>query len=335
MKNALTLAASMAVATCGVSLQAADPGAPEDNGLLPVSETIYVNTLDLINNGNTESLGVAIARNGNVLIGWEDDGDLLTDLAGVWTLYGPNGQPVTEETLITTIDPAFAGLSLNSRFLSYFRSDGTAIPGRTAWGPKIKANPFGDGVGMGATAFDLGIEVVELKDTQFVGTENAGDFPAVQLLSNAGAPLAIASGLPAAYAQRPGDVRIADWDYLSNGNIVIAGESRQDEDLVSVFGGSAPNRHAIFRIVTAAGAEVKAPELISAEKDRVEMWHGAGVTQNGFGFRFRDTAGRAAVRLFNNAGTALTTTNIDLGMLSGSPVMELGGRGDGVGFHGA
>ena len=65
-----------------------EPGKPEDNGLAAKTATFYINTPDTINNGNTESLGVAIANNGNVLVGWEDDGEALTDLEAVWTRAG-------------------------------------------------------------------------------------------------------------------------------------------------------------------------------------------------------------------------------------------------------
>ncbi|MFM7804419.1 MAG: hypothetical protein ACKPGK_07980, partial [Verrucomicrobiota bacterium] len=125
------------------------PGKPEDNGVNPVGETVYVNPSDTINNSKTESLGVAIGRNGNVIVGWEDDGDALSDLEAVWTLFDRDSKPITPETTITSVDPAFAGQTLTSRFLSYFRKDGSAVSGRTGWGPKIKSNLFGDGLGMG------------------------------------------------------------------------------------------------------------------------------------------------------------------------------------------
>lgn len=134
-------------------------GTPEEGGLKPTTDTIYVNTSDTLNNTGTESLGVAIARNGNVVVGWEDDGDALSDLEAVWTLYSDTGVLLTPETEITSIDPNYAGQTLNSKFLSFFRKDGSAVSGRTGWGPKIKANLFGDGFGMGVTSFDLGLEV--------------------------------------------------------------------------------------------------------------------------------------------------------------------------------
>ncbi len=331
--RSIVAAALAAVAPVGL-LQAADPGLPQANGLVPATETFYVNTVDTINNGNTESLGVAIARNGNVLIGWEDDGAGLADLGAVWTLYSPAGEALTQNTTITTIDPAFAGETLSSRFLAYFRTDGSAVSGRTSWGPKIKANLFGDGLGMGATSFDLGIEVVEFHDTQFDSSGiNAGDFPSVQLLSDSGTAAKIISGVPAAYAQREGDIRVGDWHFLQNGNVVVVGESRQNQDLVDLFGGEAPGNHVIARIVDQNGAEVTAVQLVSDVPEVATMWHGVGATKNGFGVRFANAAGRGTVRLFDNAGTPITT-NIDLATLAESEVMAAGGRGDGVGFHG-
>lgn len=327
------------IATLGFGLLSASvlaqalPGTPEANGLTPVSETFYINTTDTVNNNNTESLGIAIARNGNVIIGWEDDGDALTDLEAVWTLFDRDGKPITPDTEITTIDPAYAGQTLNSKFLSFFRANGTAVSGRTSWGPKIKANLFGAGIGMGATAFDLGIEVTELAGIQFnAGGDNAGDFPAVQLLDETGAPVRILSGLPDDYAERDGDVRIGDWDYLANGNVVIVGESRQKPDLTDVYGGGAQENHAVVRVLKADGTEVKAVQLASDIPVKSEMWHGVGVTKAGFAVRFATPEG-IRVRLFDNTGTA-TSTNIDLATVAGSPVAGGGGRGDSVGFHG-
>ncbi len=309
--------------------QLALPGTPEDNGLQPVSETVYLNTSDTINNASTESLGIAIARNRNVIVGWEDDGDGLTDLEAVWTLINDSGVSITPDTDITSTDPDFAGETFPSKFLSFFRADKTATSGRTSWGPKIKANPFGDGIGMGATAFDLAKEVAELSP-DFSG--DFGDFPAVQLLNNDGTPISIAVGVPKEYHQRDGSIRIGDWDYLSTGNIVIVGESRQSDDLVSVYGGESPQTHAIVRIVSPAGAEIKSVQLVGATPTKAEMWHGVGVTKNGFAVRFSDN-GPGTIRLFNNDGTP-ASANLNLGDLTEQPIAAGGGRGDGVGFHG-
>ena len=309
--------------------QLALPGKPEDNGVKPVSDTVYVNTSDTINNTKTESLGIGIARNGNVIVGWEDDGDALTDLEAVWTLVSDTGALITPDTEITTKDPDFAGQTLTSKYLSFFRTDKTAISGRTSWGPKIKANPFGDGIGMGATAFDLAKEVTNLAPDY---NGDFGDFPAVQLLNNDGTPVSIALGVPAAYHAREGNIRIGDWDYLSTGNIVIVGESRQSADLVDIYSGESPQNHAIVRVVSPAGQEIKAVQLAGATPTKTEMWHGVGATKNGFAVRFSDN-GPGVIRLFNNDGTP-ASTNLNLGELVGNPIAAGGGRGDGVGFHG-
>ena len=53
------------------------PVRPRTNGLTPTTATAYVNGTNLyaINNFGMESLSLDMARNGNVIIGWEDDGD--------------------------------------------------------------------------------------------------------------------------------------------------------------------------------------------------------------------------------------------------------------------
>ena len=303
------------------------PGAPEDNGIRPVSETIYVNTTDTINNNHTESLGVAIGRNGNVIVGWEDDGDALADLEAVWTLFDRDGKLVSKDVEIGSKDPGFAGQTLTTHFMSFFRSDKSPVSGRTGWGPKVKANPFGDGMGMGVTAFDLGLEVSE-----FAAYQDSGDWPAVQLVTDNGDPVGIVNGVPVDYGARAGNIRIGDWDYLSTGNIAIVGESRQTDDLVSIYKGEATANHAIVRVVDKTGKEIAATQLVSATATKSEMWHGIGVTKSGFGIRFSDN-GVGAVRLFDNTGKAVST-NINLATVSGNPVAGAGGRGDGVGFHG-
>lgn len=317
--------------------QAALPAAPEAGGVQPAGDTVYVNPQDgnTINNGKVESLGVGIARNGNVIVGWEDDGDGLNDLEATWTLYGGQNQPLLQAIDITSTDPTYAGLSVNTAFRSYFRADGSPTPARTGWGPKIKANPFGDGIGMGSTSFELAKEVPALAAIENnAAGDNAGDYPTVQLLDNAGAPIGIVSGLTDSYAERDGNVRIGDWGYLSTGNIVVVGESRQGQDLVDVHGGAAAANHVIARIVKPNGDEVKAIHLVSATATKAEMWHGFAATRNGYGIRFGGDDGRAKLRLFDNTGNPTVTTNIDLGNLVGNPVAATGGRGDGVGFSG-
>jgi hypothetical protein len=309
-------------------------GKPEDNKLTPRTGTFYVNLPpettppDNVNNGNVESLGVGIADNGNILIGWEDDGGDLLDLEAVWTMYDATGTAITPNTLITSQDPAYAGLTVSNRFLSYFRADGSAVSGRNAAMPKIKANLFGSGIGMGASAWEFGLEIAEL-----AGFDPTGDFPIVQLLSSDGKPGAILKGVPEDYAAADGNIRLADWDFLSNGNIVIVGESRQEAELVDKYGGEVAGKHIIFRIVDKTGNEIKPVALVSATPTAGEMWHGVGVTKNGFGVRWSE-GGRATVRLFDNSGTPITT-NLDIGTLTGSNAIAAGGgRGDGAGFHG-
>jgi hypothetical protein len=310
-------------------------GKPEDNKLAARTGTFYVNPApvttppDNLNNGSTESLGVAIANNGNVIIGWEDDGDGLTDFESVWTLYDPAGNAITTNVDITSLDPAYVGTTINSKFMSYFRADKSPTPGRTAWGPKIKASLFDGGIGMGASSWDLGKEVAAFAAYTDSGED---DYPAVQVLTSDGKPVAIVAGTDSAYVQDSGSIRIADWDFLANGNIVIVGESRQEADLVNKYGGAANGQHAIYRIVDQTGKEIKATSLVSATTDPNQIWHGVGVTANGFAVRFNQ-GGRTTVRLFDNGGNPVST-NLDLGTLTGKEIVAAGGRGEDVGFHG-
>ena len=110
--------ASLCLGTLGAMAQSV-PGAPENNGVQPIGDTVYVNTANGadINNGSTESLGVAIARNGNVVVGWEDDGSDLTDFEAGWTLFNSQSQPLIDPVEIKSIDPAFAGQTVTTRFL--------------------------------------------------------------------------------------------------------------------------------------------------------------------------------------------------------------------------
>ncbi len=327
------VSAHYSLALSGVSTQT-KPAQPQDSGLTALSPTTYINPPNTtLNNDNSEALGVAVISNGNVVVSWEDDGDDLGDQEAVWSLYSPAGVSLTPLTTITSIDPTYVGQTLQSTFLSYFRTDGSAISGRTSWGPKIKANLFGNGFGMGATSFDLGLEIPEFAAiNNNAAGENAGDFPAIQLLSNSGRPLGIVSGLSDDYAERDGDVRIGDWDQLSNGNLVIVGESRQRDDLVNLYGGDGPANHGIVTVVKPDGTEVKALQLLSSSPVKVEIWHGTAVTANGFAVRF-SANGRAKIRLFTNAGEPVGA-ELDAAAATGSEISAGGGRGEGVGFNG-
>ncbi|MBM3847432.1 MAG: hypothetical protein FJ405_14265, partial [Verrucomicrobia bacterium] len=119
---------------------------------------------------------------------------------------------------------------------------------------------------------------------------------------------------------------------MSDGNVVIVGESRQRPDLVDRFGGAASGNHATYRVLKRDGTEVKALTLASENAVVTEMWHGAAVINGGFAIRFAK-AGRATIRIFNNDGTP-RTGDIDLGNLAGSDLYARGGRGDGAGFDG-
>jgi len=176
------------------------PGEPAANGLPPTTTTYFINSLgntnasgvntngpsEPVNNGKVESLGVSIAANGNVVVGWEDDAgpNPLLDYEAVWTLFDANGKLITTSTAQTA--DQVPGETVTNKWLSYFRADGSAVVGATSWGPKIKGNLFGDGFGMGATSYGLSENIAALAPWD---DANSGDFPSVQLLNNSGAPV--------------------------------------------------------------------------------------------------------------------------------------------------
>jgi hypothetical protein len=308
------------------------PGAPESNGLPPKTATFYINGTNDINNLSTEALGVAIAANGNVMVGWEDDGDDINDIESVWTMFDSDGKWITPLTKIDALDPYGLGKSINSQYLSYFRADGTPTPGYVSWGPKLHANLFGNGIGHGSNG-DGDLMAGEI--TAYAAWAGSGNFPAVQLFDNSGLPVsAVLSGASEAYATGdPGNIRIGDWEYLSNGNVVIVGDSRQNDDLVNLYGGENPANHTIFRILTPAGVVVKSETLVNDTPVGSSMWHGAGATKDGFAVRFSDSTRGTCVRMFDNSGNP-TTPNLVLADLTGFAQAGGGGRGDSVGFHG-
>ena len=113
----MILAAALAQSATAQNKQA---GNPEDNGLLPKTDTFYINVPpDNLNNGKLESLGVSIANNGNVIVGWEDDGDAIMDWEAVWVLLDPVGKPLNADVEIKAVD----GTKVTTKYRAYFRKD--------------------------------------------------------------------------------------------------------------------------------------------------------------------------------------------------------------------
>ena len=126
-----------------------------------------------------------------------------------------------------------------------------------------------------------------------------------------------------------GTIRPADFEYLSNGNIVIVGESRQAAD--TNLTGQTSGNVVVYKVLSSSGAVVKAYSAVSSDPVATGAWHGAGVTSNGFAIRFDQ--GATKIRLFDNAGNP-QGPNIDLATLTCHPEAGPSDRGDGTGFKG-
>jgi len=181
---------------------------PVTSGLIPKTTTFYVNT-NYYNNYGGESPGIDMAANGNVIIGWEDDGSGIYDFESAWSVFDANGVLLTPQTVQTSY---VAMATITNTFLSYFRSDGSATPAYTGFGPKIKANRFGNGMGHGSSTDALGGEVPELADLNADDGSATASFASVQILNNDGTPIRILTGGSDADYQTAGGVRIGDWD---------------------------------------------------------------------------------------------------------------------------
>jgi len=358
MKYSLLPAAAAILA--GALSASASPGAPEANGLVPQIATLYINGTNNINNTNTESIGVGIAGSGNVLVAWQDETDnesytwanFTRTLSATWTMFDSQGNSITPKTQIYSeyfTDAEGVLMAFTNNYLGFFRTylgpSSNAIMPAATLGPKVHANLFGAGIGMGAAA-----DVMTYENVTFLDYQGKGGFPAVQLLDGAGEPQIVLAGVSLAYASigAGGDIRIGDWEYLGNSNIVIVGESRRDGNLTNLFGGTIAGHHAIYRIVTPAGAEVRTnaslctncpgalvygSALVSATNVPNSMWHGVAVAKDGFAVRFSDDIAGTCVRMFDNDGNP-TTANLVLASLTGYLQAGGGGRGDGAGFHG-
>ena len=348
MKRTIVTLAVLALA--GAYGMAADPVDPSTVGLTPRTATIYVTTN--YNNGSLDAVDIDINSDTNVVVGFEDDINLLGNSlsmrhwAANWMLYDRDGNSLTPEVLITNRVPAITVSpdSILTSYRAFFRDDGTPLCGRHGWGPKIKANHWGaPGFGMGIVCYaitDVTNSVVADQEagpgweipSLFAFNDDPGgsSSPAVQLMNNDQTPIGTLMGATAAEAAgQPGSIRIADWDYLSDGNIVIAGESRQVAD--RAFTGQTSGNVPTYRILTPAGVEVRAYTNISSSAEAAGMWFGVAVSPYGWAARF-EAGGRAKIRLFDNAGNP-TSPNIDIADLTGIPQMSGGGRGDGAGFR--
>src|SRR5258706_4959211 len=349
MKHRL-IPATVLMAACAWSALGAVPTAPESNGLIPLTSTGFVNGTNQysVNNFGPESLSIDIAKNGNAIVSWEDDGDGLYVIESVWTLIGPSGGLITPPIVVSNRSTAGALSTLEVKtniFLSYWRSDNTSIPGYTGWGPKAKANRFGDGIGMGAMPWEIGLEIPEL----YAVNEDAGgppgpanDFVCVQLMNNNGTPLRPGTingvtnlGIVTftdATVQPAGAIRLGGWDYLGSGNLVILGESQQSAEWVLTVQGS--GNVPVYRVASPCRLEGKGYSAVSATPDAGSIArNGVAVTANGFAVRWGGVGGTATVRLFDNAGNP-TTTNLQMAVITGHPEAAGGGDGNDHGISG-
>jgi len=338
-KTLLTVLLTSAAA----SLAFAQPGFVgywPDASLTPRSATTYLTNYF---NNHDETGDVTIGANGNVLLAWEDDGSDLTDWESTWTLYDSNGNLVLPAVTITNLPgsacfPSPVAPVTNCTFRSFYRSDGSLTPAYIGnFGGKAKGNQFGNGFAF-SNGGDNGpaCEIPELLAINLgQGDTVVEGSPIVQLLNNDGTRNSAAGGADVAGIRSfsdadtdpVGSIRAADIEFLSNGNFLLVGESRQAAD--QAFTGQASGNVVVYKVFNPTGGVVKPYTNGSSEALAQDIWHGAAALPNGFALRFN--VGTERIRLFDNNGNPLTT-NIDIAAVTGHPEAGQGGRGDGTGF---
>lgn len=294
---------------------------PSTVGLTPLTAATPING-GIESEDDTESIGVDITSNGQIIIGWEDDGS-PSSVEGIAAGIRRYNMDLTNIPWANDAD--------DNNVSSYYKDNGDPTVDGLGWGPKIKADWFGGGFGMGSTAFgfaDPTFGVESLADAQMNEGNEPGDIPGVQLYDADGAPiLPVRSGVTDEFAEPAGDIRIGDFCFLSNGSIAVVGEVRQDGgnalppmnnngDRSLSLGILGPNDQfpaAITRLHAADGAH--------------EMWHGVEALADGFVTRFRGPGG-IALRYFENDGTP-KGDELDLTVIGEDAVVAQGGRGDG------
>lgn len=273
------------------------PANPQDVGVTPLTDTVLLN--EDVANESLESIGIDITADEKVIVGWEDDPSGIE--AGIRMFD------------INLTNMPWANDAEGNNASSYYNDDGTPMTDDNAWGPKVKANWYGEGFGMGAVAYGVNS-----------GLQSGSAVPAVQLYEADGTPIIpIRAGVNDAYAIPDGNgIRIGDWCYLTNGSIAIAGEDRQPE---AVEGGQKQISLAILGPDDVLPTEV----LLASNGEGYEMWHGVAPLANGCVLRYRGPNG-VTIRYFDNAG-APTTDELDLSAFGSdfnAGVMTSGGRGD-------
>ncbi|MBI3849902.1 MAG: hypothetical protein HY298_06375 [Verrucomicrobia bacterium] len=331
------------------SLSLAQVGSPEDAGLTPRTSTIDVNTN--YNNNSLETGDITITSNTNVVLAYEDDDGGILDFEANWTVYSALGALLTPAVTITNIVGsacfATAEAITNCTTRSFFRSNGSPTPHYTGdYGGKAKGNWFGPGFGFMAGCDGIACEIPELTAINVDGGgATANGSPFVQLLNNDGSRNTSAGGPDVAGIvsfsdadTEPnggnGDIRPTDLEFLSNGNIVIAGFSRQTED--RALTGQTNGNVVVYKVLNSSGGVVKAysvatSELAGDQTAGQDAWHGVAATANGFAIRFSQAGDK--MRLFDNNGNPLGT-NINVAAVTGHPEAATAGRGDGMGFKG-
>lgn len=312
------------------------PSTPAAEGVTALTPAMALNS-DVLGD-SLESINLDIAGDGKIIIGWEDDSATVNGaeagIAAGIRMYdmGLNNIPWAKD---------FEGNNTSS----YYFSDGEPTDDNSGWGPKVRANWFGEGFGMGSCAWqfpehsgrtETTLDAVMLDDGG-LGADN----PLVQLYEADGTPIVPPRiGATDAFAQPEGSVRIGDWCYLANGNIAISGEVRQNEGNVNPPMSLSVAGRAVSIAIVEPGEQFPSSITRVQEADAsASQWGGVAPLANGFVVRYELSGAGIKLRYYDNDGNP-TTGDVDLGAVTYvdsegidvGGVMGMGGRGDNEGM---
>ncbi|MGI6457439.1 MAG: hypothetical protein ACOX5R_17720 [bacterium] len=297
---------------CIASIAGADAVQFSESGVEALTDVIIVTDEEIGNSfESTESIGIAIMENGNVIVGWEDDNNEVQEIAGAFVVYNPQGERLTP-------------------LRAYADDDGNPTPVAGGWGPKIQSNWFGAGATFGTTFYEFGYvdSLAHLQDT--------GDAPVIQLVDNDGSFIGSAiSAFPDDFLTGdPGDIRISDVAYLSDGNIIVTGQSSAANPAhhANYFNvENAADQLPVGAVVNPQGETVHELRLLHDSGTRGSMWHGLATFDGGFVVRYELDGEGPYIRFFNNDFTPITDPIL---LADIDPAIAEGGRGDATGLEG-
>ena len=267
------------------TLLSAQPVSMEKAGVVPLSDAILLNrTASIPFGGSVENFSICILNENRIVIAWED---VDAQLGGGWMMLDKTGK------------------TLHQKLRTFIKPDGTEALISGLHSPFLHANMFGEGFLFGVSFFDwIGSLHPGNLWKPFDRMFGSDDGPCVQLIDSNGNYIdQVFFGFPQTLLEHPGKFRLSDAGFLSDGNLVLIAEDRQNMDGHELYGLEESDRVVLGTIVSRQGKILNGPFLIQSadtNKSHSVIWYGLGVGNGHFGVRY--DANGVKYRFFKNDG---------------------------------